>query len=141
MRIVLVVRYLAFVAALGAVTCGGSGGYNPSPSPTPSPSPSPGTPGQVTIVGQQAANSFNPNPGSPSTSGSVVWNNSDNVAHRIVANDGSFDSGNIAPGASSAAIAIPGDGIRYHCSIHPSMIGGIKSTSGGAPPPCTGPYC
>ena len=142
MSIAIFVRSLALAAAFGAVTCGGgSGGYNPSPSPSPNPSPSPGTPGQVTIVGQQAANSFNPNPATPSASGSLVWENTDGVAHRIVANDGSFDTGNIAPGASSAAITIPGDGTRYHCSIHPSMIGGVKSASGGAPPPCTGQYC
>jgi len=95
----------------------------------------------VAIVGQQGANSFNPNPATAATSGSLVWNNGDNVVHRIVANDGSFDTGNIAPGAASTAMAMPADGARYHCSIHPSMIGAVKSANGGAPPPCTGQYC
>ena len=124
-------RCLTLGAIIVAVACGG-GGYNPSPSP--------GMPGQVTIVGQQAGNSFNPNPSAPATNGSVVWNNSDTVVHRIVANDDSFDTGNIAQGAASAAITVPTDGARYHCSLHPSMIGVVNST-GGSTPPCMGQYC
>ena len=61
--------------------------------------------------------------------------NEDSVAHRIVANDGSFDTGNIPPGASSQAMTVSADGARYHCSIHPSMIGVVNSTGGTAPPP------
>jgi plastocyanin len=70
-----------------------------------------------------------------------VWRNNDSVAHRIVFNDGSRDTGDIAPGATTAAITLPNDGVNYHCSIHPGMIGSVRPTGGGAPPPCTGVYC
>jgi len=31
-------------------------------------------------------------------------------------------------------------GARYHCSIHPSMVGAVNATDGNTPP-CTGQYC
>jgi plastocyanin len=72
---------------------------------------------------------------------SVAWHNNDGTTHRIVANDGSFDTGNIAPGATSSAVRPAAAGANYHCSIHPSMTGAIGSQQGTAPPECTGPYC
>jgi plastocyanin len=64
----------------------------------------------VNIVGQRGNTSFSPNPVTASSTQTAVWTNADSVIHRIVANDGTFDTGNIAPGASSAAIPIPGTG-------------------------------
>ena len=71
----------------------------------------------------------------------VVWRNNDNVTHRIVLNDGTFDTGNIAPGATTAARQLSNDGVNYHCSIHPGMIGSVMASGGAPPPPCTGMYC
>jgi plastocyanin len=71
----------------------------------------------------------------------VVFKNIDSAVHRVVLNDGSVDSGNIAPGATSAPIVMPGGGTNYHCSIHPDMIGAVGPVSGERPPPCTGIYC
>jgi hypothetical protein len=68
------------------------------------------------------------------------WRNTDGVVHHIVLNDGSLDSGNIAPGASSAPLRLGVDGANYHCTIHPTMVGSINAAS-GEPPPCTGEYC
>ena len=67
----------------------------------------------------------------------IAWRNTDGVVHRIVANDGSFDTGDIAPGATSAPRTLTADGANYHCSIHPGMVGAINSAA-GAPPPCSG---
>jgi hypothetical protein len=55
-------------------------------------------------------------------------------------NDGSLDTGDIAPGQTSAAVMMTNNGGNYHCTIHPAMIGSIKASS-GAPPPCQGAYC
>ncbi len=127
---------------LACASCGGGSSYNPSPAPSPSPSPSPQPASlTVTIAGQQGDQSFSPNPGTPGAARTVAWHNDDGVAHRIVANDGSFDTGNLAAGQTSAAMTVPAGGVNYHCSIHPSMIGAIGDPSGGAPPPCTGIYC
>jgi plastocyanin len=139
MRLFRPMRYAACALALLVASCGGGGGYN-DPGPSPGPTPPPAAAGQVNIVGQRGNTSFSPNPVTASSSQTAVWTNADSVVHRIVSNDGTFDTGNIAPGASSAAIAIPAGGANYHCSLHPAMIGAVRSP-GGEPPPCTGTYC
>ena len=63
------------------------------------------------------------------------------VTHRIVANDGSFDTGDLAAGATSAIVQAPSGGLNYHYSIHPTtMFGAIGGSGGEQPPPCT-VYC
>ncbi len=47
--------------------------------------------------------------------------NADGVAHEIVADDGSFETGRIEPG-DSATVQTP-NGITFHCVIHPNMTG------------------
>jgi plastocyanin len=125
--------------ALASSGCGG-GGYNSPTTPTPTPS---GDRASVTvsIVTTGGANSFTPNPASQMQGGSIAWHNGDGVTHRIVANDGSFDTGNIAAGATSQPVTPAAAGANYHCSIHPSMVGSIGSQQGDVPPPCTGQYC
>lgn len=55
----------------------------------------------------------------------VTWVNQDTTAHDIVADDGSFDSGNLAPSASFH-FTFPTTGtVPYHCSIHPQMTGTV----------------
>jgi len=55
----------------------------------------------------------------------VVWMNDDNTTHTVTADDGSFDSGNIAAGGSfSHAFAATGT-FAYHCKIHSNMTGVI----------------
>jgi plastocyanin len=135
MRAALVLSIVS-ATVLIAASCGGDSAV-PGPSPAPPPGGSAVT---IEIAGELGARSFEPNPAAPGTTRMVAWRNSHNVVHRIVANDGSFDTGDIGPGGSSAAITIPEAGTNYHCSRHHGMIGAINGT-GGAPPPCTGVYC
>jgi plastocyanin len=131
----------SFAAMIASAACGG-GGYNggtPSPSPAPSPSPTPAAV-TVNIVGSSGNQAFTPNPASPGGALTVAWKNSDGTTHRIVANDNSFDTGNIGSNGTSKTITVPADGINYHCAIHPSMVGVVNGTGGDAPP-CTGQYC
>lgn len=127
-------RVLA-AAGAGLILCAcGGGGSSPS-------SPSPGAGAvTITITRQNGAQSFSPN---PATAGgqTVVFRNADNVVHRVRLNDGSIDTGDIAPGATSAAVQMPSDGTNYHCSVHPDMIGAVSGMAGGPPPECEGPYC
>jgi plastocyanin len=98
----------------------------PTPTPAPAPTPTPAPPtGIVTInvVGVNGAQSFSPNPATLPAGQMVVWHNVDSIIHRVVLNDGSLDTGNIAPGASSQPMAINKGGGAYLCSIHPSMVG------------------
>jgi len=129
----------AIVVALASWSCGGSGS---SSGPT-APAPAPPSPPAVTTINIQANNgskSFSPNPGTVVQGNMVVWQNSDSQIHHIVLNDGSLDTGDIAPGQSSAALRLAANGARYHCTIHPTMVGSINS-SAGEPPPCSGDYC
>ncbi len=126
----------AGLAAMSA--CGGSGG-DTSSSPTAPSSPAPAAPTTITITSRNGAQSFSPN---PATVGGqlVVFRNADTDVHRVRLNDGSIDTGDIAPGATSAAVTMPVIGTNYHCSIHPDMIGAVFPASGGEPPACTD-YC
>jgi plastocyanin len=129
----------ALVAAvLAMVACGSSGGTTTTPTPVPSGVVSSNAT-QINILGERGGNSFTPNP-APSGLTTVQFMNTDGETHHIVANDGSFDSGNIAPGQASPVLSLTTDGTNYHCSIHPTMIGSMDATD-GAPPPCRGAYC
>jgi len=132
------------LGGLGALvliaSCGG-GGYNAPPAgPSPPPGGGGGASATISIVGDRAARSFDPNPASVVQGRSVAWRNGDSVVHRIVSNDGTLDTGNIAPGATSGALTLITDGMNYHCTIHPGMIGAVNG-AGGTPPPCQGQYC
>jgi plastocyanin len=135
-----------FVAGCGLLAsvlawpgCGGSDGYGGSPT-APSGPPVPQASVTINIAGERGAQSFVPNPASVNQGQTVAWRNNDGVTHRIVLNDGSLDSGDILPGATSRPLTLAADGANYHCSLHPTMVGAINASS-GAPPPCTGPYC
>src|SRR4051794_8803071 len=135
-------QHLVLAGVLGSMLAGagcGGGGYSSSPSPTPTPSPTPAAI-TVNIAGDKGSQSFSPDPATPGAALTVAWKNSDGVVHRIVANDNSFDTGNIGASGTSTTITVPAAGIHYHCAIHPGMIGAVAGSS-GTTPPCTGLYC
>lgn len=52
----------------------------------------------------------------------VIWTNNDSSPHTVSANDGSFESGNLAPGQTySYTFPAPGT-YTYHCQYHPWMV-------------------
>jgi plastocyanin len=132
------VRSAALGLAIACAGCGGGGGGSPAPSPTPTPPA--GASATVSIVADRGSQSFNPNPVSPGAALTVAWQNADSVVHRIVANDNSFDTGNIGANGTSRVVTVPAAGANYHCSVHPGMVGAINGSSGTAPP-CSGIYC
>ena len=117
------------VLALGLATsaCSGSGYSSGSTNSPAAPTPVTSN-GIVTInvVAINGAQSFSPNPATLPAGQMVVWHNVNNTTHRVVLNDGSVDTGNLAPGASSQPMAIGAAGGQYHCSIHPEMIGSLN---------------
>lgn len=127
------VRSSVVAAAVTLSACGGGGG-----SPTSSSSTSNAV--TINVTGQAGAQSFNPNPASAGGQ-MTVFRNNDSVVHRVVLNDGTIDTGDIAPGATSRAVQMPANGTNYHCAIHPTMIGSVNGQSGQAAPPCVGAYC
>ena len=143
MKSILIGSGTAIVLAVVVAACGGGSGSG-SPQTQPSGVPSGGgnnvNATTISILGDRGNASFTPNP-APSGNSDLVFKNTDTQIHRIVANDGSFDSGDIAPGATSKAVSMTTDGTNYHCVIHPDMIGAVTSASTGAPPPCRDAYC
>jgi plastocyanin len=123
----------ACAVALGVCACGGEGGG------TSTTAPSTTSPMTITITSQNGAQSFSPNPASAGGR-QVVFRNNDTVTHRVVLNDGSLDTGDIPPGATSRTVTMPSSGTNYHCAVHPGMIGAVAGASGDAPA-CEGPYC
>jgi plastocyanin len=93
------------------------------------PSSNPGGPsatGTVIVhaVGQRGAMSFAPNPATVPDGQAIVFHNVDSDPHRIVLDDGSYDSGVLEPGTFSRPMVIGRVG-AYHCTIHPSMVGAV----------------
>jgi plastocyanin len=76
----------------------------------------------IDVVAQNGAQSFSPNPATVPAGHTVIWHNVDRVTHRVVLNDGTIDTGDIAPGGFSRAMTLTTPG-AYKCSIHPSMVG------------------
>ena len=66
---------------------------------------------------------FSPTPLSITKGAAVTWINNDAITHTVTADDGSFNSGNIAPGYSFTHTFSSVGTITYHCSIHPMMKG------------------
>ena len=129
MRVIAAGAIIA-VALAGAAGCVGGG----SPS-----SPAPSGPITIAIVGERGQQSFSPNP-AMAAGQVVVFRNNDSVVHHVRLNDLSIDTGEIPPGGTSRQITMPAAGSNYHCSLHPTMVGAVRSESSG-PPPCTGVYC
>ena len=112
------------VTTLALWACGGTSSSSPT-SPTGTSAPPAGAT-IIDVVRENGAQSFSPNPATIPAGQMIVWHNIDTVTHRVVLNDGTLDTGNIAPGAFSAPMTLRAVG-PYHCSIHPSMVGTLVS--------------
>jgi plastocyanin len=55
----------------------------------------------------------------------VEWTNHDMVVHTVTADDGSWDSGSIAPGATWRRRFEQAGDYAYHCTPHPYMKGAV----------------
>ena len=126
-------------ASVGLGGCGS--GYSSGNSTTPS-APTPQASGVVTVnvVAINGAQSFSPNPATLPMGQMIVWHNVDSVTHHVVLNDGSLDTGDLAPGASSEPMPLTAGSGAYHCAIHPVMVGSIGQAA-TSQPACSGPYC
>src|SRR5256885_4487869 len=76
----------------------------------------------VDVLGINGQRSFSPNPAIFVDGQMVIWHNLDIYTHHVVFDDRSIDTGELRPGAWSAALPIGTTG-TYHCTIHPEMLG------------------
>jgi plastocyanin len=77
---------------------------------------------------------FSPGSLSVVAGSTVTWTNSDTTIHTVTADNGSFNSGNIAIGATYSMVFSSTGTFTYHCVLHPEMTGKIVVTgtmSGG----------
>lgn len=56
----------------------------------------------------------------------VTWTNNDATTHTVTADDGSFDSGDIAAGGKYSRKFTTTGTFAYHCSFHPMMTATVK---------------
>ena len=128
------------LSLLAAAALAGCGSYTAPTTPTGGGMQS-GTSISIVLGAQNKGTAaFTPNPVSvslASTRGLVEWVNNDQTGgvyggngttHNITADDGSFTSGNLAPGATFGETFTVAGTYPYHCSIHPTMKGTVTVT-------------
>ena len=70
---------------------------------------------------------YSPDPIVVKAGDTITVTNDDGTAHTLTADDGSFDTGNLAGGAEKTiTVAAPGS-YAYHCDIHNYMTGKIEA--------------
>jgi plastocyanin len=78
------------------------------------------------IVNCPAIGCFSPNPIQITAGDTVTWRNNASVTHTATSDTGAWDTGTLASGATSGAVAFPSAGtFTYHCAIHPSMVASV----------------
>jgi plastocyanin len=68
---------------------------------------------------------FNPQELHVKVGDTVTISNDDTVTHTWTADDGSFDAGEMAPGATKTQVFAKAGTVKYHCKIHASMQGSV----------------
>jgi len=110
---------LMSVVLIASAACGSSS--NPMTPSTPAGN-------NVSIVSGSSAlttTAYSPNPIVLAVGGTATWKNNDSVAHTATANDGTWDSGSIAPGATFSRTFPAAGSFPYKCTIHPGMVGTV----------------
>lgn len=134
------------LAALSLVACGGASGGSINQPNQPDPPNQPETPSATTIrivnrAETRGTGAFSPNPLTIALAGGgeVHWFNDDRepaggeytgtgTTHSIVADDLSFNSGDLPPGAAFDHRFQAEGAYAYHCSLHPTMTGTVIVT-------------
>ncbi len=86
---------------------------------------------------------FAPKVGAANVGDTVTWTNTGATAHTVSASDGSWDSGNLAPGASFSHTFTAAGTVNYYCKIHGSANGAgmaasiVIAAAGGSATPTT----
>ena len=117
---------LVLALALAVAACGGSGAATAAPATSAPSAPAAESPSAAPAGGgedavQIADFAFAPASITIAAGASVTWTNGDSAGHTVTADDGGFDSGTIANGASFTQDFPDAGTFAYHCAIHPAM--------------------
>ena len=110
------------VVTIALAACSDSGG-SAAPAATTSQVPVSPAGGPPTVAIKDFA--FNPAGTSVAAGSKVTWTNSDTTAHTVTFDDGSADSGNLAPGSTFDHTFATAGTFAYHCTIHSQMHGTV----------------
>jgi len=110
---------LAGSALIASAACSSSS------SPTMPSTPSGNNVSIVTGASALTTTAYSPNPIVLAIGGTATWKNNDSVAHTATANDGTWDSGSIAPGGTFSRTFPAAGSFPYKCTIHPGMVGTV----------------
>jgi plastocyanin len=72
-----------------------------------------------------SGSSFSPSTLTVKAGTTITWNNNDNIAHTVTADDKSFDSGSLAAGKTFVKTFSTAGSFAYHCNFHSGMKGTI----------------
>jgi plastocyanin len=117
------------VLALAVAACGSSGSGSSTPAPVtsaPSVPPAESMSAAPAPAGDEGAVqiadfAFAPGSITVAAGSTVTWTNGDSAGHTVTADDGAFDSGTIANGATFTQAFPDAGSFAYHCTIHPAM--------------------
>jgi plastocyanin len=90
---------------------------------------------QVTKTISIKATAFAPTSRTIATGDAIKWTNVDTKNHQVIANNGSFASGTLAPGKSYTHTFNTAGTFRFHDALHPALTG--KIVVKGPPPAVT----
>jgi len=68
---------------------------------------------------------YSPDPITVAVGTTITWTNDEDFDHTVTADDGSFDSGDLATGDTFEHTFDAAETFTYLCSIHPNMAGTI----------------
>jgi|SRR5580765_317485 plastocyanin len=116
-----------------AAACGGNYSSSTPASPTAAPSaatpPASGGPSSSVSIPVGAAAlgtaAFAPDALTVDAGTTVTWTNTDSVAHTSTSDASGWDSGIVAPGGQFSRSFQTAGTFRYHCAIHPGMVGTV----------------
>ena len=125
MRVLSIGIVVAICVASSA--CGPASQLDSAPTaPTP---PAPSQTVTIAIAEINGPYSFYPSPATIQVDQVIVLRNGDTVTHHLVFDDGSIDTGTLAPGTLSQPIPVGAGNRSYHCTIHPTMVGTVVVNS------------
>jgi plastocyanin len=135
-RHALTARVVAAIAIAGVVAaCSTASGGGPMPSSTAG-LPRPSTP---TVDVEMQDYVFAPASVEIEVGTTVRWTNRGQAPHTATADDGSFDTGQIATGESAGHVFASTGTFTYLCTLHPDMRGTITVVAAASPAPTTEP--
>lgn len=108
--------------------------YTPAPGVAPGPRPMPAPSATTANTVSAKDNSFDPATLNVQVGTTVRWVNNGSHPHTVTSNDGKWDSGDLAPGASYTVTFMTAGTYKYHCKHHKDMVGTIVVGEPGKAP-------